>query len=90
MTPVLVEYPRKGAWALAFMTQSDASGLKSDKGEDVGQGKCTLFVPTTPNPTSGYFIFVNQKDVVRLDIGHEDAIKLLMSAGVVFPKLNTI
>jgi uncharacterized membrane protein len=85
LSAVLVEYPRKGIWAMAFVTKEDASGVLDVNGNDLGAGKCTLFVPTTPNPTSGYFIYVDKKDIVPLALSIEDSVKVLMSAGVLNP-----
>ena len=85
LSAVVVEYPRKGIWALAFVTKADAGGLYDTNGHDFGKDKCTLFVPTTPNPTSGYFIYVDKKDVRPLNLSIEDSVKVLMSAGVVNP-----
>lgn len=83
---VLVEYPRKGIWALGFMTKEDASGLYDEDGNDVGEGKSTIFLPTTPNPTSGYYVYVDTKDIIKLSMSVENSIKVLMSAGVVSPE----
>lgn len=81
--PVLIEYPRKGLSALGFLTSSKVSGLTSLDGRNIGENKVSIFIPTTPNPTSGFFVFVDRADVVDLDMSMEDAVKLLMSAGVV-------
>lgn len=85
LSTVLVEYPRKGMWALGFLTKKNASGLKEKGGTDFGEGKCAIFVPTTPNPTSGYFIYVKQEDLIYLDLSVEEGVKVLMSAGVFTP-----
>jgi uncharacterized membrane protein len=82
---ILVEYPKKGTWALGFLTKDDASGLMSKDKKNITEGMCAVFVPTTPNPTSGYLIYVNRKEIRELDISVEDSIKVLMSAGVVTP-----
>lgn len=79
---VLVEYPIKGMWAMAFVT-SDSSGEIKDKlpdGEFVN-----LFLPTTPNPTSGFLLFVPRKSVKKMDMTVEEAMKLLISAGIMTP-----
>jgi len=86
MSAVLVEYPRKGMWALGFLTREDPSGIYNLAGEDVVSDKIAIFIPTTPNPTSGYFLYVDKNDVIRLDITIEESIKILMSAGVLSPQ----
>jgi len=86
LSAVLVEYPRKGVWALAFITRDTVTGLTDPEGNELGENKCTLFVPTTPNPTSGYFIFVDKDEIQPLAMSVEESIKLLMSAGVLIPK----
>jgi uncharacterized membrane protein len=78
---VLVEFPRSGAWTLGFVTGSTPAEVK----ESVGEDPVTIFVPTTPNPTSGYLIFVPKKDVKYLDMSVEDGIKLVVSGGIVAP-----
>lgn len=79
----MIEYPRKGIWAIAFVS-TDAKGevktIASEK-EDVA----TVFLPTTPNPTSGFLLFLPRKDVRLLDMSVEDAAKLVISAGLVYP-----
>ena len=82
---VLVEYPRKGVWAMGFLTKDDAAGLMDSQGNDFGAGMCSVFMPTTPNPTSGYFLYVPKSDVKELQISVENSIKILMSAGVISP-----
>ena len=81
--PVMVEYPRKGLSVLAFLTCSDVKGLKSLAGVDLSENKVSVFIPTTPNPTSGFFIYLDKSEVVELDMDMDDAVKILMSAGVV-------
>jgi len=78
---LLVEYPRKGLWTLAFQsstTQGEAQ-VKTE-GEVIN-----VFVPTTPNPTSGFFIMVPRTDVVELDMSVDDGLKMIISAGVMVP-----
>ena len=82
-TACLVEYPRKGIWAIAFISTS-AKGEVRDKlpgGDEV----ITVFLPTTPNPTSGFLLFLPKRDVQPLDMSVEDAAKLVISAGLVYP-----
>lgn len=78
----LVEYPRKGIWAIAFVSTS----TKGEIMQKVGNGGMTsIFLPTTPNPTSGFLLFVPDEDVVILDMTVEEAAKLVISAGLVTP-----
>jgi len=78
---VMFEYPRKGINAIGFMTGT-AKGEIRDK---AGIEMVNVFVPTTPNPTSGFLLFIPKDDVIILDMKYEDAIKLIVSAGMVFP-----
>ena len=79
----LVEYPRRGIWAIAFVT-SDTHGEVAAKNSYDG-ALISVFLPTTPNPTSGFLLFVPRDDVVLLDMSVEDAAKLVISAGLVTP-----
>jgi uncharacterized membrane protein len=82
----LIEYPRKDIWTLCFKT-----GNTPDFLDDAANDKLvTVFVPTTPNPTSGFILFVPIKDVKVLDIDVEEALKLVMSLGVVAPTGKTV
>ncbi|WP_371157055.1 DUF502 domain-containing protein [Jannaschia sp. 2305UL9-9] len=77
----LVEYPRKGLWAIAFISTSAKGEIK----QRAGVPMMSVFLPTTPNPTSGFLLFVPEEDVVILDMTVEDAAKLVISAGLVYP-----
>lgn len=79
----LIEYPRRGIWAIAFVS-TQARGEVSER---AGQGEdlLSVFVPTTPNPTSGFLLFFPKSDVIELDMSVEDAAKLVISAGLVYP-----
>lgn len=79
----LVEYPRKGIWAIAFIS-TDAKG-EIERGIPVPGGKISVFLPTTPNPTSGFLLFVPKDDIIELEMSVEDAAKLVISAGLVYP-----
>jgi len=79
---VLFEYPRKDIWAIGFVT-TEAKGEISEKKDD---NLLCIFAPTTPNPTSGYLLFVPKEDTVALDMSVEDAAKLIISAGLVIPE----
>ena len=78
---VLVEYPRRGMWVIAFITgktQGEVQALTEDK-------VINLFVPTTPNPTSGFLIFVAEEEIVPLSMSVEEALKMVISGGIVTP-----
>ena len=74
---VLLEYPRKGIWAVGFATKENKGLIKNKVGEDI----INVFVPTTPNPTSGFLLMVPKKDLIYLDITFELASKFIVSAG---------
>ena len=78
---LLIEYPRKGLYSFAFQTSSDLGEVQERTGEEM---ICT-FVPTTPNPTSGFVIVVPRKDVIELDMEVDAALKMIISLGVVVP-----
>ncbi len=78
---LLVEYPRKGIYTLTFQTATEMGEVQGRTGEEV----VCCFVPTTPNPTSGFIIVVPKKDVIELDMEVDEAAKLIMSLGVVVP-----
>lgn len=84
---VLVEYPRKGLWALAFVA-TDTLGEVQAKLDDPAGPTVSVFLPTTPNPTSGFLLFVPAKDVIKLEMGVEEAAKLVISAGLVAPEFQ--
>ena len=79
----LVEYPRKGIWAIAFISTSAKGEI--DKRVPVDEGKTAVFLPTTPNPTSGFLLFLPKSSIIELDMSVEDAAKLVISAGLVYP-----
>lgn len=78
---LLIEYPRKGIYSLAFQTSSELGEVQARTGEDV----VCCFVPTTPNPTSGFVIMLPKKDVRVLDMEIDEALKMIISLGVVVP-----
>ncbi|MDG1170611.1 MAG: DUF502 domain-containing protein [Sulfitobacter sp.] len=80
----LIEYPRKGVWALGFIS-TDAKGEVSEKAGEKDAEMVSVFLPTTPNPTSGFLLFFPKADVMELDMTVEDAAKLVISAGLVYP-----
>ena len=77
----MIEYPRKGLYSLSFQTSQDLGEIQDRTGDDV----VCVFVPTTPNPTSGLILMVPEKDVIELDMNVEDALKMVISLGVVVP-----
>lgn len=79
----LVEYPRKGIWAIAFIS-TRAKG-EIDRSIPRDEQLVSVFLPTTPNPTSGFLLFVPRSDVIELEMKVEDAAKLVISAGLVYP-----
>lgn len=81
----LIEYPRKGLWALVFIA-TDTTGEAQNKLDDPAGKTVSVFLPTTPNPTSGFLLFVPEGDLLRLDMSVEDAAKLVISAGLVSPE----
>ena len=80
---VLVQYPRSGLWTIAFVSKDETGGEIADK---AGEDFLSIYVPTTPNPTSGFLIFVAKKDVIKLDMSVEDGIKYVLSCGIVTPE----
>ena len=74
---VLLEYPRKGVWAVGFATKENEGLIKEKIKEDL----INVFVPTTPNPTSGFLLLVPKKDLIFLDVSFEQASKFIVSAG---------
>ena len=81
---LLVQYPREGAWTIAFMTgQPGGDVVNHLKGEYI-----SVYVPTTPNPTSGFFLMMPKSDVIELDMSVDEALKYIISMGVVSPNEN--
>ena len=78
---LLIQYPRKGLYSLAFQTSSELGEVQGRTGEEV----VCCFLPTTPNPTSGFIIIVPRKDIVELDMEVDEALKMIISLGVVVP-----
>lgn len=79
--PVLVEYPRKGLWTIAFVTGPVFQPIE----KKIKTKLLAVYVPTTPNPTSGFFLYVPAADVIKLDISVEEALKLIISIGIINP-----
>ena len=78
---LLIEYPRKGIYTLCFQTGDAVAEVMEKTGKEV----INVFVPTTPNPTSGFFIMLPEEDVQELDMSIDDALKMIMSLGVIVP-----
>lgn len=78
----MVEYPRKGTWSIGFVTGISSGEVQRKTEHEV----LNIFIPTTPNPTSGFLIFVPKQDVIFLEMSVEDGLKLIISGGVITPK----
>ena len=78
---VLVEYPRRGLWVIGFVT----GGTKGEVADRMDGNMVNVFIPTTPNPTSGFLLFCPRDEVIYLDMSVEDAVKLVVSGGIVHP-----
>nr|VFK51465.1 MAG: Uncharacterized membrane protein [Candidatus Kentron sp. TUN]VFK57265.1 MAG: Uncharacterized membrane protein [Candidatus Kentron sp. TUN]VFK65394.1 MAG: Uncharacterized membrane protein [Candidatus Kentron sp. TUN] len=79
---VLIEYPRRGAWCLAFLTGTGLGEVQARTGQEIA----AVFVPTTPNPTSGFVLLLPTEDIRELDMSVDDGLKLIISMGVAVPK----
>tara|TARA_B100000795_G_scaffold208070_1_gene161558 strand:- start:156 stop:764 length:609 start_codon:yes stop_codon:yes gene_type:complete len=79
---VLLEYPRKGSWAVGFATKENSGEIKSK----TNQNLVNVFVPTTPNPTSGFLLMIPKEDLIYLEMSFEEASKFIVSAGTSSPK----
>lgn len=79
---VLIEYPRKGVYVVGFLTSKDQGILQHTAGKEL----MAIFVPTTPNPTSGFLLYLQPEELVHIDISVEDAMKLIVSAGAYLPQ----
>ena len=77
----LIEYPRRGLWAIGFVTTSTKGEIQARSDKDL----VTVFIPTTPNPTSGFLLFVPRSDVKVLEMSVEEGAKMVISAGIVTP-----
>ena len=79
---LLIEYPRKGAWTIAFLTGAPGGDVRNHLVGDY----VSVYVPTTPNPTSGFFLMIPRADTVELDMSVDEALKYIVSMGVVTPE----
>jgi uncharacterized membrane protein len=82
---VLVEFPRKGTWAIGFLTNKTQSEAPARTGEEAW----TVFIPTSPNPTSGFLILVPRQEIVELEMSVGDGMKMVISGGAVVPPWPT-
>jgi len=83
---LLIQYPRKGVYSIAFQTSDELREIQAVTKEEV----VTVFVPTTPNPTSGLIVFVDRAEIIELSMSVEDALKMIISLGVVVPEWHPI
>ncbi|NEP12067.1 MAG: DUF502 domain-containing protein [Symploca sp. SIO2C1] len=83
---VLVEYPRRGLWSIAFVTGSTSSEIQSH----MDSSMVSIVIPTSPNPTTGWYAVVPEEDVINLSISIEDAFKIIISGGIVDPADSSI
>ena len=81
---IAVEYPRKGIYSIGFLTSEENEALSKITGKEL----CNVFIPTSPNPTSGMFICVPKEDIIFLDMKIDDAVKLIISGGVIVPGME--
>lgn len=80
--PVLIEYPRRGCWAIGFATSKVYGDVRSSVKSDM----VCVFIPTTPNPTSGFLLLLQEKEVIYLKMSSEDAVKMIVSGGILQPE----
>mgnify|MGYP001547764116 CR=1 FL=1 len=78
----LVQYPRKGVWSMCFQTSTNLEEIQGRTAEEV----ICVFVPTTPNPTSGFILFVPRSELIELDMSVDEGLKMIISLGVVVPR----
>jgi uncharacterized membrane protein len=83
---ILVEYPRRGVWAIAFVTGAMSSEIQSQ----MARPMLSIFIPTTPNPTTGWYAIVPEDEVINLSMSIEDAFKVIISGGIVSPTPSAI
>ena len=79
---VMFEYPRKGTWAMGFVTGATKGEVQSKTKKDT----INVFIPTTPNPTSGFLLFIPQNDLIYMDMSVEEGIKMIVSGGILTPE----
>jgi len=82
----LVEYPGRGMWSLAFISSSPEGSVKAHLPQ--GQEYISVFIPCTPNPTTGFYIYIPVRDIIEIPMTPDDAFKLIMSAGLIQPEVQ--
>lgn len=82
---VFIEYPRKGIYSLGFVTQEKSWGLS----EKMGKPLVSVFVPSPPNPATGFFVFVSKDEIIEFDVTVEEGLKLVISGGAALPSKRT-
>jgi len=83
---LLVEFPRKGSWTIAFLTGEPGGDVSNHLQGDY----VSVYVPTTPNPTGGYFLMIEKKEVIELDMSVDQALKYIISMGTVVPEIKSV
>ena len=83
----LIEYPRRGIWSIVFLA-TETKGEVDSRLHDSGNETMSVFLPTTPNPTSGFLLFVPRQDIIVLEMTVEEAAKMVISAGLVAPEYH--
>ena len=83
---LLIEYPRKGIYSLCFQTSKELGEVQNQAGEEM----VCVYIPTTPNPTSGFMLLIKKTDVINTDISVEDGLKIIISGGLIAPDKNNI
>lgn len=84
----IIEYPRRGLWAIVFISTEKQNEVGQKLAHTTDDGLVAVFLPSTPNPTTGFLLYVPRKDVIELDMSVEEAAKLVISAGLVAPDEN--
>ena len=88
LATVLVEYPLKGVWSLGFLTNENVQCAVNSQGTELVDDAVAVFIPSTPNPTNGMYVYVSKQDIQSTNMSIEDGIKCIMSAGVISPNLK--
>lgn len=86
---VMIEYPRQGMYSIGFLTREDNASITVG-GQSVGSGLASVFIPTVPNPTTGFFVLLPRQEVKLLDLSVEQGFKLIISAGIITPDIINI
>ena len=88
LATVFIEYPSKGIWSMGFLTNDQVDCIKNRSGMRLISNPVAVFIPSTPNPTNGIFVFVDESQVEQSSMSVEDGIKCLMSAGMITPDIG--